>query len=49
MPHWRWPALPRAKLVLDRYELVKQAGLPTTFVAIDDDPDPPDEPDYGND
>lgn len=40
---------PTCHLVLDRYELVEQAGLPSTFVAIDDNPDPPDEPDYGND
>jgi hypothetical protein len=34
-------------LVLDRYELIKQADLATTFDTIDDDP--PLEPDYGND
>jgi len=35
-------------LVLDGWDLIEQAGLPTTFEAIDDDPDLP-EPDYGND
>jgi hypothetical protein len=34
-------------LILDRYVLIEQAGLSTTFVVIDDDPSP--EPDYGND
>lgn len=34
-------------LVLDQYELIKQAGLPETFEAVDDDDDF--EPDYGND
>jgi hypothetical protein len=35
-------------LILDGYELIEQAGLPETFVFIDDDPELP-EPDYGND
>lgn len=35
------------RLVLDRYELVHQAGLAEPFTAIDDDP--PQEPEYGND
>ena len=35
-------------LVLDGYELISQAGLPETFMAIDDDPPLP-EPEYGND
>ena len=38
---------PACHLVLDSYELIEQAGLPTTFDVIDDDP--PEEPDYGND
>ncbi len=38
---------PTCHLVLDRYELIEQAGLATTFEVIDDDPAP--EPDYGND
>ena len=38
---------PTCHLVLDRYDLIEQAGLPTTFEAIDDHP--PQEPDYGND
>jgi hypothetical protein len=38
---------PTCHLVLDRYELIEQADLPTTFEVIDDDP--PEEPDYGND
>lgn len=40
---------PTCHLVLDRYELIEQAGLPTTFEVIDDDPPVPEEPDYGND
>ena len=35
-------------LVLDRYELIEQAGLPDSFEVIDNDPDLP-EPEYGND
>lgn len=38
---------PACHLVLDRYELIEQADLPTTFYAIDDNP--PEEPEYGND
>ena len=38
---------PTCHLILDRYEVIEQAGLSTTF-DVDDD-DPPDEPDYGND
>ena len=38
---------PACHLVLDSYELIEQAGLPTTFDVIDDDP--PEEPDYGHD
>jgi hypothetical protein len=38
---------PTCHLVLDSYELIEQAGLPTTFEAIDDNP--PEEPEYGND
>jgi len=38
---------PTCHLVLDRYELIEQADLPTTFDVIDDNP--PEEPDYGND
>jgi hypothetical protein len=38
---------PTCHLVLDSYELIEQADLPTTFEAIDDNP--PEEPDYGND
>jgi hypothetical protein len=38
---------PTCHLVLDRYELIEQAGLATTFDVIDDDPPP--EPEYGND
>lgn len=34
-------------LVLDRFELIEQAGLPESFEVIDDDPTP--EPEYGND
>ena len=29
---------PTCHLVLDRYELIEQAGLPATFDVIDDDP-----------
>ena len=32
---------PTCHLVLDRYELIEQAGLPDTFQTIDDDPDCP--------
>lgn len=39
---------PTCHLVLDRYELIEQAGLPDTFQTIDDDPELP-EPEYGND
>lgn len=39
---------PTCHLVLDRYEMVVEAGMTETFTVIDDDPDPP-EPDYGND
>jgi hypothetical protein len=39
---------PECRLVLDRSELIMQAGLPETFMVIDDDPPQPD-PDYGND
>lgn len=35
-------------LVLDGYQLIDQAGLPESFVVIDDDPELP-EPEYGND
>jgi rubredoxin len=38
---------PTCHLVLDRYELIEQADLPTTFEVIDDEP--PEEPEYGND
>jgi hypothetical protein len=38
---------PTCHLVLDKYELIEQADLPTSFETIDDDP--PEEPDYGND
>ncbi|CAJ60376.1 MULTISPECIES: hypothetical protein [Frankia] len=38
---------PTCHLVLDRYELIQQAGLPETFEAFDDDP--PEEAEYGND
>jgi rubredoxin len=40
---------PTCHLVLDRYELIEQAGLPTTFEVVDDDPPVPEEPEYGND
>jgi hypothetical protein len=39
---------PNCHLVLDRYELIQQAGLPETFEVIDEDPDWG-EPEYGND
>jgi hypothetical protein len=35
-------------LILDRFELIEQAGLPGGFEAIDENPVWP-EPDYGND
>ncbi len=35
-------------LILDGYELIEQAGLPETFVVVDDDPELP-EQEYGND
>lgn len=38
---------PTCHLVLDRFELIEQAGLPTTFDVVDDDP--PAEQEYGND
>jgi len=38
---------PTCHLVLDRYELIEQAGLPTDFEVTEDNP--PQEPDYGND
>jgi hypothetical protein len=40
---------PTCHLVLDRYELIEQAGLPTTFEVVDDDPPVPEEQEYGND
>jgi hypothetical protein len=39
---------PTCHLVLDRYELVDHAGVPSTITVIDEDPNPP-EPEYGND
>jgi hypothetical protein len=38
---------PTCHLVLARYELIKQAGMPESFNVIDDEPG--EEPDYGND
>jgi hypothetical protein len=38
---------PTCHLVLDRYELIEQAGLPTTFEATEENS--LEEPDYGND
>lgn len=55
-PGWAWATItvpadyfscPACHLVLDSYELIEQADLPTTFDAIDDNP--PEEPEYGND
>ena len=37
-------------LVLDDYELIKQAGLPDSFEFVDNNPEwPEEEPEYGND
>jgi hypothetical protein len=55
-PGWAWVTItvpadyfscPACHLVLDSYELIEQADLPTTFDVIDDNP--PEEPEYGND
>lgn len=40
---------PTCQLVLDRYDLIEQAGLATSFSAIGDQDDVFEEPDYGND
>jgi hypothetical protein len=48
--HAEYFSCPTCHLVLDDFELIVQAGLPDSFVFVDEDPEWPDEePEYGND